>query len=93
MTDKKLLLLKSHQFSDGLTDDELNEIADHIEVVEYDSGEIVYRPHDRISDVHLVVQGRFRISVLDQHGNPFLEYFLTRGDQFGAVEGAYGEPL
>ena len=39
---------------------------------------------DQISHVSLVVQGRFRISALDRHGNPFLERFLTRGDQFGA---------
>jgi len=93
MSDRKLLLLKSHQCSDGLTDDELNEVANHLELVEYETGEYAHHANDDIKNVNLIVQGRFRVSFMDRHGNSFLEKFLTRGDQFGAVAAALGEPL
>jgi NTE family protein len=93
MMDRKILLLKSHQCSDGLTDDELREIAEHLELVEYQTGEYAYQINDEIKDVNFVVQGRFRLTASDRHGNPILEKFLTRGDQFGSVAAAYGEPI
>ena len=93
MTDRKLLLLKSHQCAEGLTDDELLEVAEHTELVEYETGEYAHRADERVTAVSLVVQGRFRGTALDRQGHPVLELVFTRGDQFGAVAAAYGETL
>jgi NTE family protein len=93
MTDRKLLLLKTHQYADGLTDAELAEVASHAEIVQYAAGETAQQTDELITQVSLVVQGRFTTVALDQHGNPFLELFLNRGDQFGVVSAAYGKAV
>jgi NTE family protein len=91
--DRKLTLLKMHQFSEGLTDDELKEIADCSDLVEYDTGEYAHHANVLITAVSLIVQGRFQGTAFDRHGNPIMEKFYVRGDQFGAIGAAYREPV
>ena len=93
MTDRKLLLLKSHQCAEGLTDEELNEVADCAEIVEYDTGDYAHRVDQRVTAIQMIVQGRFQGTALDRRGQPVLNLVFTRGDVFGAVAAADGEPL
>ncbi len=93
MTNDKLLLLKSHECSKGLSDEALKEISDAAELVRCDSGEYLHRANEPMTSVYLVVHGRLRQSLVDMHGNELLQRFLTRGMQFGVLGAAQAEPI
>ena len=93
VTNDKLLLFRSHEFSKGLNDEALKEISDAAELVQYDSGDYLHHANQAISSVYLVVHGRLKQSIVDMHGNVLLQRFLTRGSQFGALGAAQSDPV
>jgi NTE family protein len=93
VTQDKLLLLKSHECSRGLSDEALQEIADAAELVQFDSGQYLHHANQAVESVYLVVHGRLKQSVVDMHGNVLLQRFLTRGSQYGALAAAQADPV
>jgi NTE family protein len=93
ITNDKLLLFKSHECSQGLSDEALKEISDAAELVRCDSGEYVHRANQPMTSVYLIVHGRLRQSLVDMQGNELLHRFLTRGTQFGVLGAAQAEPV
>jgi len=93
ITSDKLLLFKSHECSQGLSEEAMKEISDAAELVRCDSGEYVHRANERTQFVYLVVHGRLRQSLVDLHGHELLHRFLTRGTQFGVLSAAQAEPI
>ncbi len=92
MTDDKLLLLKMHGCSEGLSDDVLKEIADAAEVLRCSTGDDIHHANQQVTSVFLVIHGRLKLSMVDVHGNVFLERYQTAGGQFGAIGAALSEP-
>ncbi len=93
VTQDKLLLFKSHDCSRGLSDEELTEISDAAELVQYDSDEYLHRSNQPMTSVYFIVHGRFKQAVVDLHGNTILQRYLTRGSQFGALGAAQADPV
>jgi len=93
VTQDKLLLLKSHECSRGLSDEAIREIVDATELVQYDTSEYLHRANQAIESVYLVVRGRLKQTVVDMHGNVLLQRFLTCGSQFGALGAAQTDPV
>ena len=93
VTNDKLLLFKSHECSQGLSDEALKEISDAAEIVRCDSGEYLHRAHEPMTSVYLIVHGRLRQSLVDMQGNELLHRFLSRGTQFGVLGAAQAEPV
>ena len=92
MTDDKLLLLKMHGCSKGLSDEVLKEIADAAELLRCSAGDYLHHANQQITSVFLVIHGRLKLSMVDVHGNVFLERYQTAGGQFGAIGAALSEP-
>ncbi len=92
MTDDKLLLLKMHGCSEGLSDEVLKEIADAAELLRCSAGDYIHHANQQVTSVFLVIHGRLKLSMVDVLGNVFLERYQTAGGQFGAVGASLSEP-
>ncbi len=92
MTDDKLLLLKTHGCSKGLSDEALQEIADASELLRCSPGDTIHHANQKVTSVFLVIHGRLKLSLIDVHGNVVTERYQTAGGQFGAIGGALSEP-
>jgi NTE family protein len=93
LTDDKLILLKSHDCSRGLSEEVLHEIANAAELVKVNSGDYLHRADQPIESVHLIVHGRFQQEVVDISGKVIIQRFLSRGSQFGALAAAQADPI
>ncbi len=92
MTDEKILLLKLHGCSKGLSDEALKEIADAAELLRCGAGDYIHHAFQQITSVFLVIHGRLKLSLLDVHGNVVMQRYQTAGGQFGAIGAALSEP-
>lgn len=92
MTDDKLLLLKMHGCSKGLSDEALKEIADAAELLQCSPGDYIHHANQRITSVFLIIHGRIKTLMVDVHGNVILQRYHTAGDQVGAIGAALSEP-
>lgn len=92
MTENKLLLLKMHDCSEGLSNEALVEIADAAELLHCSAGEFIHHANEQVTSVFLVIHGRLKLSIVDAQGNPFMVRYQTAGGQFGAVAAALSEP-
>ena len=92
MTDNKLLLLKMHGCSEGLSDEALQEIAEAAVLLRCGPGEYIHHANEVIESVFLVIHGRLKLSMVDVHGEAFLVRYQTAGGQFGAIGAALSEP-
>jgi NTE family protein len=92
LTEDKFLLLKRHICSDGLTDEVVQEIADHCELVKCEPGEYLHRPDQKFTSIYLLIYGRIKQSIMDFRGNVLIQRHQTAGAQFGALACALGEP-
>ncbi len=93
VTNDKLLLLKSHECSKGLSDETLQEIADAAELVSLESGEFLHHANEALASVFLIVHGRLKQSLVDLHGNVLMERFATCGSQFGVLSAVEQVPV
>ncbi len=91
--DEKIVLLRMHRCVKGLSDEAVREIAEQMELIRYEAGEIIHQAKDVVTSIFVIVQGRLKVSMLDLHGKEFLQRFLVRGDQFGGLGTAIGEPI
>ena len=88
MTDDRVLLLKLHPCSRGLSDQALEEIAQAAEKIRYEPGDVVCREDEPVTSVYLIVRGRLRVSLLDMNGSVVLQQFPSAGGQFGGPAAA-----
>ena len=91
--DQRIVLLKLHPCVKGLSDEAVREIAEQMELIRYEAGEIIHQAKDAVTSIFVIVQGRLKVSALDLHGKEFLQRFLVRGEQFGGLGAALGEPI
>lgn len=93
MEDQRLTFLRMNDVSEGLDEEALQEISSQMELVRYETGELIHSPEDLQTNIAFVAQGRVKHSAMDLHGNVFMERVYTRGDQFGGLTAALAEPL
>jgi predicted acylesterase/phospholipase RssA/CRP-like cAMP-binding protein len=94
MQTEALDLMKTHACFQGLEEDALAEIAEHMEVVRFKPNEYVHQPNTRVTHIYFIVQGTLKATHRDLRGNEKMLGVLSRDDQFGAITGgALSEPL
>ncbi len=75
--DRKLLLLRRHRFSDGLTKEEIESKANDCELMELATDQSLHQAGDPIDSLFLIVLGRFRQTVQDQACKEVLRDFCA----------------
>lgn len=94
MQTEVLDLMRAHGCFQGLGEDALAEIAEHMEVVRYKPNECVHQPNTPLTDIYFVVEGTLKATRRDLRGNEKVLFLFSRDDQFGAITGgALSEPL
>ncbi len=94
MQTEALELMRTHACFQGLEEDALAEIAEHMEVVRCKPNEYVHQPNTPVTHIYFVVQGTLKATHRDLHGNEKVLGLFSRDDQFGAIAGgALSEPL
>ena len=91
MIDDKLLLLKRHTCSGGLSDEVLREIASACDLIRAEPGDYLHRVNQKAESVFLLIHGRVKQTVVDIRGNVAAQRFHTAGGQFGALAAALRE--
>ncbi|WON74447.1 patatin-like phospholipase family protein [Nitrosospira sp. Is2] len=86
-TTEALDLMRMHGCFQGLEEDALAEIAEHMEVVRYKPNEYVHQPNTHLAHIYFVVQGSLSATHRDLRGNEKVLGILSRDDQFGAITG------
>ena len=87
-------LMRVHVCFQGLEEDALAEIAEHMEVVRFKPNEYVHQPNTQLTHVYFVVQGTLNVTRHDLRGHDKVLGVLSRDDQFGAITaGALSEAL
>jgi len=92
MTDDKFILLKMHNFSHGLSDEVVLEIAEECELLKLSSGDYLHRANQPFNSIFLVIHGRVKQTLIDIQGNVLLQQYQTAGGQIGALAASLGEP-
>jgi predicted acylesterase/phospholipase RssA/CRP-like cAMP-binding protein len=94
MQTEVLDLMRTHGCFQGLEEDALAEIAEHMEVVRYKPNESVHQPNTPLPYIYFIVQGILAVTHRDLRGNEKVLGVLSRDDQFGAITGgALSDPL
>jgi NTE family protein len=89
--DDKLLLLKRHTCSSGLSDEVLREITSACDLIRAEPGDYLHRVNQKAESVFLLIHGRVKQTVVDVRGNVAAQRFHTAGGQFGALAAALRE--
>jgi CRP/FNR family cyclic AMP-dependent transcriptional regulator len=75
-----------------LDDDELAELAGHVDEVSFAAGQTIFRVGDPGGAMHVVLSGRVEVSILDDDGKPVTLGTLAAGEIFGELSLLDGEP-
>ena len=79
MIDDKLLLLKRHTCSSGLSDEVLREITSACDLIRAEPGDYLHRVNQKAESVFLLIHGRVKQTVVDVRGNVAAQRFHTAG--------------
>jgi NTE family protein len=93
MNDEVIPLLKVHEYFQGVSDEALEEVVHRGRVVQYPAGSIVHEADVVIVTVEFVLRGRLKAVRVSTHGTESLFRMIERGEQFGMMVGAVGEPV
>jgi len=93
MSDDIVPLLKIHEYFQGLADATLAEVLRNASVSHWTPGEVLHEPGQLCDKVQFVLRGRLKALRLDHHGDESLLRMIERGEQFGLMIGALGEPV
>jgi NTE family protein len=85
MRSEVLDLMRRHVCFQGLEDDALAEIAEHMELVQCKPNECLHQPNTPLTDIYFVVQGTLKGTRRDLQGNERVLWVFSRDDQIGAV--------
>jgi predicted acylesterase/phospholipase RssA/CRP-like cAMP-binding protein len=93
MNDDIIPLLKVHEYFHGAGDDSLQEVARHARITHHPAGSVVHEANVLLTTVAFVLRGRLKAMRVDALGTESFFRIFERGEQFGMVFGALGEPL
>lgn len=77
--------LSAHGSARGLSEDEIGMIAEHMEVVRCQEGEVVQRPDRPVDALYLVYAGRLRIALVLPGSHEKTFAYVSRNEQFGVL--------
>jgi CRP/FNR family cyclic AMP-dependent transcriptional regulator len=75
-----------------LDDDELSELAAHVDEVSFAGGQTIFRAGDPGGVMHVLLSGRVEVSILDQDRRRVVLHALGPGEIFGELSLFDGEP-
>jgi CRP-like cAMP-binding protein len=90
-TPVRLWALQRAPYFSGLSQSELERIDDHMQVASWREGESVYHAGDTADQLHIVAEGRIKLTQTTVAGAETLTDVLGPGELFGAM-GTLGEP-
>ena len=93
MNDEVIPLLKVHEYFQGASDETLEEVVHRGRVAQYPAGSIVHEADVALTTVGFVLRGRLKAVRVGTHGTESLFRMIERGEQFGMMVGAVGEPV
>ena len=91
--DRTQLLLKSHNYFKGLPDEIIDDFAQHVHVIKYQTGDIVHDCQDSWNDIYFIVEGRVKVVKVGKQGLETLFGVAEQGDQMGMISTALPEPI
>ena len=93
MNDEVIPLLKVHEYFQGASDETLQEVARLGRVAQYPAGSVVHEADVVLTTVGFVLRGRLKAVRVSTNGTESLFRMIERGEQFGLMVGALGEPV
>jgi NTE family protein len=93
MNDEVIPLLKVHEYFQGASDETLDEAVRLGRVAQYPAGSIVHEADVVLTTVEFVLRGRLKAVRVGIFGTESLFRMIERGEQFGMMIGAVGEPV
>jgi NTE family protein len=82
-----------HEYFQGASDETLEEVVRHARVAQYPAGSIVHEADVVLTTVGFVLRGRLKAVRVSTRGTESLFRMIERGEQFGMMVGALGEPV
>ena len=93
MSDEVIALLKVHEYFQGVSDEALEEVVRLGRVAQCPAGSIVHEADIALTTVGFVLRGRLKAVRVSTRGTESLFRMIERGEQFGMMVGALGEPV
>jgi predicted acylesterase/phospholipase RssA/CRP-like cAMP-binding protein len=90
---KYLDLLRLHRSTRGLGPSQIARIAEHVEVIHAEHGQVIHHPDAPADGLVLVVAGSLRMSVVMPGGSEKTIVYLGRDDHFGLLGLMQNEPF
>lgn len=86
-SDKKqrLEILRQNEYFDTMPLSMLEQIADHMQLREYERGEVFFWEDDATDGLHVILQGSAKIYRLSPQGRQYIVRVLQEGDTFAEV--------
>ena len=93
MSDDIIPLLKVHEYFQGVSNETLQEVVRHARVAHHPAGSVVHEADVVLTTVGFVLRGRLKAVRVNTRGTESLFRMIERGEQFGLLVGALGEPV
>lgn len=81
----RLKTLRENEYFNDLPEEMLREIAAHMQLREYERGDVLFWEGDPCSGLHIVEQGSAKIYRLSPQGRQYIVRVLQEGDTFAEV--------
>lgn len=82
---QKLSLLHSNEYFEGLDMEILNQVADHMQLREYERGEALFWEGDKCAGLHIIEKGFVKLYRLSPQGRQYIVRVLQEGDTCNEV--------
>jgi CRP/FNR family transcriptional regulator len=82
---KKLKLLHRNEYFEGLDADILNQVAAHMQLREYERGEVLFWEGDPCAGLHIIEKGFVKLYRLSPQGRQYIVRVLQEGDTCNEV--------
>lgn len=82
---QRLDMLRKNEYFDTMPDSLLEQIADHMQLREYERGEVFFWEGDLCDGLYVVMQGSAKIHRISPQGRQYIVRVLQEGDTFAEV--------
>lgn len=82
---QKLALLQKNEYFEGLDEDLLKQVAEYMQLREYERGEVLFWEGDPCAGLHIIEQGFVKLYRLSPQGRQYIVRVLQEGDTCNEV--------
>lgn len=82
---ERIKVLKGNEYFDELSDSILKDVADHMNLREYQRGDVLFWEGDPCDGLHIIEHGSAKIFKLSPQGRQYIVRILQEGDTFAEV--------